>query len=90
MRTSSGAKLNAFYQSGTGNIGDRIWIDFPGELTRPRKIKGNGPIKEIRLGKPFNGKTRLVIEFKPNVYIEANNLELLATSPNILISLFLN
>ena len=63
LRTSSGAKLDAFYQSSTNDKGERVWIDFPGELSRPRTIKGNGSVKEIRLGKPSKGKTRLVIEF---------------------------
>lgn len=63
LRTSSGAKLDAFYQSSTTDKGERVWIDFPGELSRPRTIKGNGSVKEIRLGKPSKGKTRLVIEF---------------------------
>ena len=65
LRTSSGAKLDAFYQSSTADKGERVWIDFPGELSRPRTIKGNGSVKEIRLGKPTKGKTRLVIEFSP-------------------------
>jgi len=45
-------------------------VDFPGELKNPRIIKGNGPIKEIRLGKPNNGKTRLVIEFNEETYLK--------------------
>ena len=44
-------------------------MDFPGELKNPRTIKGNGPIKEIRLGKPNNGKTRLVIEFNEETFL---------------------
>ena len=56
LRTASGAKLNAFYQSSSTNKGVRVWIDFPGELSRPRTIKGNGSVKEIRLGKPTKGK----------------------------------
>ena len=38
--------------------------DFPRELQNPRTLKGNGSIKEIRLGKPNNGKTRLVIKLE--------------------------
>ncbi len=81
LRTAPFSKLEAFYQSGSGSIGDRLWIDFPGELSRPRKINGNGPIKEIRLGKPSDGKTRLVIEFKSNVYLRPAQLRLLGKSP---------
>ncbi len=63
LRTKSNTKLKAFFQKGNDIYGDRFWIDFPGELKSPRIIKGNGPIKEIRLGKPTYGKTRLVFEF---------------------------
>ena len=82
LRTSSGAKLDAFYQSSTTDKGERVWIDFPGELSRPRTIKGNGSIKEIRLGKPSKGKTRLVIEFLSSVELEASKLKLIGISPN--------
>ncbi len=82
LRTSSGAKLNAFFQSQTTDKGERVWIDFPGELSRPRTIKGNGSVKEIRLGKPSKGKTRLVIEFLPSVELEASKLQLIGISPN--------
>ncbi len=81
LRTSKDAKLEAFFQSGSGNTGDRIWIDFPGELSKPRKLKGNGAIKQIRLGKPYNGNTRLVIEFIPNISINPSNLQLKGVSP---------
>ncbi len=81
LRTSSGTKLDAFYQSSTIDKGQRVWIDFPGELSRPRTIKGNGSIKEIRLGKPSKGKTRLVIEFLPSVELEHSKLRLIGTSP---------
>ncbi len=81
LRTSSGAKLDAFYQSSTIDKGERVWIDFPGELSRPRTIKGNGSVKEIRLGKPSKGKTRLVIEFLPSVELEHSKLRLIGTSP---------
>jgi len=82
LRTSSGAKLDAFYQSSTTDKGERVWIDFPGELSRPRTIKGNGSVKEIRLGKPSKGKTRLVIEFLPSVELEASKLQLIGISTN--------
>ena len=64
LRTKSNTKLKAYFQESNQIYGDRFWVDFPGELKKPRIISGNGPIKEIRLGKPNNGKTRLVIEFK--------------------------
>ena len=63
LRTKSNTNLEAYFQKASNTYGDRFWIDFPGELKTPRTIKGNGPIKEIRLGKPITGKTRLVVEF---------------------------
>ena len=69
LRTKSNTNLKAYFQKANQIYGDRFWVDFPGELKNPRKIKGNGPIKEIRLGKPNNGKTRLVIEFKEKTYL---------------------
>jgi N-acetylmuramoyl-L-alanine amidase len=83
FRTTPYADLEAYYQSGYGQKGDRIWIDFPGELTQPRKLIGNGPIQEIRLGKPYKGNTRLVVEFDPQVSLNPSKLRLLGTSPNL-------
>ena len=82
LRTSTGTKLEAFFQSSNKDKGERVWVDFPGELSRPRTLKGNGLIKEIRLGKPDIGKTRLVIEFSPVVRLEASKLKLIGTSTN--------
>ena len=69
LRTKSNTNLKAYFQKANQTYGDRFWVDFPGELKNPRIIKGNGPIKEIRLGKPSNNKTRLVIEFKEKTYL---------------------
>ena len=70
LRTKSNTNLKAYFQKANQINGDRFWVDFPGELKNPRTIKGNGPIKEIRLGKPNKGKTRLVIEFKKDTYLK--------------------
>ncbi len=69
LRTKSNTNLKAYFQKANQIYGDRFWVDFPGELKNPRRIKGNGPIKEIRLGKPDKGKTRLVIEFKEETFL---------------------
>ena len=69
LRTKSNANLKAYFQKANQFYGDRFWVDFPGELKSPRTIKGNGPIKEIRLGKPNKGKTRLVIEFNEETFL---------------------
>ena len=70
LRTKSNSNLEAYFQKADKIYGDRFWIDFSGELKNPRTIKGNGPIKEIRLGKPNKGKTRLVIEFNEETYLK--------------------
>jgi len=70
LRTKSNTNLKAYFQKANQKSGDRFWVDFPGELKNPRTIKGNGPIKEIRLGKPNKGKTRLVIEFNEETYLK--------------------
>ncbi len=82
LRTSAGTNLQAFFQSSNKDKGERVWVDFPGELSRPRTLKGNGLVKEIRLGKPSEGKTRLVIEFLPSVKLEPSKLKLIGISPN--------
>tara|TARA_A100001388_G_scaffold95668_1_gene69540 strand:+ start:15 stop:1100 length:1086 start_codon:yes stop_codon:yes gene_type:complete len=69
LRTKPNTNLKAYFQKANQKYGDRFWVDFPGELKTPRTLKGNGPIKEIRLGKPNNDKTRLVIEFKKETYL---------------------
>ena len=82
LRTSAGSKLKAFFQASGEGKGERVWIDFPGELSRPRKIDGYGPIEEVRLGKPSKGFTRLVVELKPNIKLNPEKLKLLGISPN--------
>ncbi len=82
LKTKSDAKLKAYFQKANKSYGDRFWIDFKGELSNPRKIKGNGPIKEIRLGKPKKGLTRLVIEFQSNKKINPHNWKLIGIDKN--------
>ena len=82
LKTKSDAKLKAYFQKANKSYGDRFWIDFKGELSNPRTIKGNGPIKEIRLGKPVQGLTRLVIEFESNKKINPHNWKLIGIDKN--------
>jgi len=82
LRTKSNSKLKAYFQKGDSSFGDRFWIDFPGELKNPRTIEGNGPIKEIRLGKPIKGKTRLVVEFSANSNLSPLNWRLVGIDQN--------
>ena len=80
LRTATGARLEAFFEAGDARKGPRVWIDVPGELRTPRSLPGSGPIKEIRLGKPNPGATRLVIEFRPGVELDPGNLKLVGTA----------
>ncbi len=82
LRTKSNTNLRAYFQKANQLSGDRFWVDFPGELKNPRTIKGNGPIKEIRLGKPNKGKTRLVIEFKEETYLKPLTWRLVGLDQN--------
>jgi len=83
LRTKLNTNLKAYFQKANQISGDRFWIDFPGELKNPRTIKGNGPIKEIRLGKPNKGKTRLVIEFKEETYLKPLTWRLVGLNQNM-------
>lgn len=80
LRTATGARLEAFFEAGTRRQGPRVWIDFPGELSRPRTVRGSGSLKEIRLGKPTPGTTRLVLEFAPGVALDPGQLKLVGTA----------
>jgi len=82
FRTKSNTNLKAYFQKANQISGDRFWVDFPGELKNPRTIKGNGPIKEIRLGKPDKGKTRLVIEFKGETYLKPLTWQMVGLDQN--------
>ena len=82
LRTKTNSTLKAYFQKEGNLYGDRFWIDFKGELKNPRTIKGNGPIKEIRLGKPVKGKTRLVIEFSSNNNLKPLNWRLVGVDKN--------
>ena len=82
LRTKSNSNLKAYFQKANQIYGDRFWVDFSGELKNPRIIKGNGPIKEIRLGKPSKGKTRLVIEFKEETYLKPLTWQMVGLDQN--------
>ncbi len=82
LRTKSNTNLKAYFQKANQIYGDRFWVDFTGELKNPRTIKGNGPIKEIRLGKPNKGKTRLVIEFNEETYLNPLTWQMVGLDQN--------
>ena len=76
LRTSPNIDLDAFFKEGDGLKGDRIWIDFPGSPRHPRRIPGRGVVKEVRVGMPEPGVTRLVIEFLPSIDLDPKQLSL--------------
>ena len=80
LRTSRNARLEAFFQAASDGRGTRVWIDIPGELRFPRRLAGRGAVREIRLGKPRVGATRLVVEFRPDVDLNPNDLRLRGTA----------
>ena len=82
LRTKSNTNLKAYFQKANRIYGDRFWVDFPGELKKPRIIKGNGPIKEIRLGKPTSGTTRMVIEFNEETYLNPLSWKMVGLDQN--------
>ena len=82
LRTSRNARLEAFFQDAGEGRGTRVWSDFPGELRFPRRLAGRGAVRELRLGKPRAGATRLVVEFRPDVELNPNDLKLRGTAPD--------
>lgn len=82
LRTSRNARPEAFFQGASDGRGTRVWIDFPGELRFPRRLSGRGAVKEIRLGKPRPGATRLVVEFQPGIRLDPDQLKLRGTAPD--------
>ena len=82
LRTKSNTNLKAYFQRANRKYGNRFWVDFPGELKNPRIIKGNGPIKEIRLGKPMPDTTRMVIEFKDETYLNPLTWKMVGLNQN--------
>ncbi len=80
LRTSPSITLQAFYEAGRGSMGPRIWIDLPGAPIRPRSLRGNGSIQEIRIGKPTPDTTRLVLEFRPGIQLDPREMRLVGTA----------
>ena len=80
LRTRRNTRLEAFFQAPSDGRGPRVWIDFPGELRFPRRLAGRGAVREIRLGKPRPGATRLVVEFQPSIRLNPAELQLRGTA----------
>ncbi|MEX1324283.1 MAG: N-acetylmuramoyl-L-alanine amidase [Synechococcaceae cyanobacterium] len=80
LRTSPDVALEAFYEAGDAGRGPRVWVDFPGAPQRSRTIRGNGAIREVRIGRPTPSTTRLVLEFAPGIRLDPRSLRLVGTA----------
>jgi len=80
LRTSNDAPLKAFFEAGTSGRGPRLWIDLPGAPSRTRSFSGSGPVREVRIGRPDDQTTRLVLEFQPGVQLNPAQLQLVGTA----------
>ena len=80
LRTGVDARLQAFYENGSGLRGARVWIDLPGPPSRSRTIHGSGAIREVRIGRPDASTTRLVVEFRSGIRFDPARLRLVGTA----------
>jgi N-acetylmuramoyl-L-alanine amidase len=80
LRTSPGVRLQAFYEEGSGVTGPRVWVDLPGAPQRSRSVPVGGLVREVRIGRPDSGTTRLVLEFRPGTRLDPRQLRLVGTS----------
>ncbi|MEY3769051.1 MAG: hypothetical protein RLZZ11_2121 [Cyanobacteriota bacterium] len=82
LRTPPGTSVEAFFEEGRGLVGPRLWLDLPGAPSRSRTIRGNGAVREVRVGRPNDNTTRLVVEFRPGTQLDPSQLRLVGTSPD--------
>lgn len=82
LRTTPDVTPQAFYEGGTVSRGPRVWIDLPGAPGRTRSIRGTGPIREVRIGRPDGSTTRLVLEFAQGIRLNPAELRLVGTAPD--------
>ena len=82
LRTQPGTSVEAFFEAGSRVAGPRLWVDLPGAPSRSRTIRGNGAIREVRVGRPTDNTTRLVVEFKAGTQLDPSQLRLVGTSPD--------
>ena len=80
LRTSPGVRLQAFYEEGSGVTGPRVWVDLPGAPLRSRSVPVGGLVREVRIGRPDSGTTRLVLEFRPGTRLDPRQLRLVGTA----------
>jgi N-acetylmuramoyl-L-alanine amidase len=80
LRTSPGITVQAFFEEGRDGLGPRVWVDLPGAPLRTRVVPAGGAVREVRIGKPDNGTTRLVLEFQPGTRLDPRQLKLVGMS----------
>ena len=82
LRTPPGTTPQAFFEEGRGLVGPKLWVDLPGAPQRSRTVRGNGVIREVRVGRPTDNTTRLVVEFRPGTQLDPRQMRLVGTSPD--------
>jgi len=82
LRTSSDLLPKAYFEAASPGRGPRLWIDLPGAPSRSRSLPGNGPLREVRIGRPDRQTTRLVLDFQPGVELDPTQLRLVGTAPD--------
>jgi len=80
LRTSPGIQVRAFFEEGLGGRGPRIWFDLPGAPLRARSLWLGYNLREVRIGKPDDSTTRLVLEFQPGTRLDPRQLRLVGTA----------
>ena len=80
LRTSPGILVRAFFEEGRGVRGPRIWFDLPGAPLRVRSLWLGYNLREVRIGRPDEGTTRLVLEFQPGTVLDPRQLRLVGTA----------
>ena len=80
LRTNPGIQVQAFFEEGRDGRGPRVWVDLPGAPSRTRVVPAAGAVREVRIGKPDPGTTRLVLEFQPGTRLDPAQLRLVGTA----------
>ncbi|MEB3156675.1 MAG: N-acetylmuramoyl-L-alanine amidase [Cyanobacteriota bacterium] len=80
LRTSPNTLVRAFFQEGRPGKGPRVWFDLPGAPIRPRSLRGEGALVEVRVGRPDPQTTRLVLEFSPGTELDPRQLRLVGVA----------
>ena len=80
LRTAPGIQVQAFFEEGPPGKGPRVWIDLPGAPSRTRTLPAGGVLREVRIGRPDAGTTRLVLEFQPGTRLDPRQLRLVGVA----------